>query len=290
VDAEELIEAWREQGRPLDVEGVRTVLWRLGKGESVVCIHGVPTCGFLYRKLLAELAGRGLEGITLDLPGLGLADRPIDFDYSWTGLAAWYVKALDGAGIGRFHLVVHDIGGPIGFDIIRRVPDRIQSLTVLNTLVDASRFRRPWVMKPFARPVIGRLWLQATRTPLFYFLIKTIAAGNISKAEVDAYTRLLLGSDNGRAFLMIMRRFELTYAFEQRTKAALNARKFPAQIIWGKDDPALRMGKYAPQLLRALGLEQYQAVPGKHFVTEDSSPAIAVAIAGLVSSPSAAAD
>src|ERR1700730_2358947 len=40
------------------------------------------------------------------------------------------------AGIENFHLVVHDIGGPIGFDVIRRVPDRIKSLTVLNTLVD----------------------------------------------------------------------------------------------------------------------------------------------------------
>jgi hypothetical protein len=39
--------------------------------------------------------------------------------------------------------VVHDIGGPIGFDVIRRVPDRIKSLTVLNTLVDVSQGNVP---------------------------------------------------------------------------------------------------------------------------------------------------
>src|SRR3979490_2131386 len=116
----------RGQGRVLEVEGANTVLWRMGQGETVICVHGVPTSGFLYRKLLPELASRGLEGVTLDLPGLGLAGRPADFDYSWSGLAAWYLKAIDAAGIINFHLVVHDIGGPIGFDVIRRVPDRVK--------------------------------------------------------------------------------------------------------------------------------------------------------------------
>jgi pimeloyl-ACP methyl ester carboxylesterase len=83
MNANRLVEEWRRQGRILEVEGANTVLWRMGQGETVICVHGVPTSGFLYRKLLPELACRGLEGVTLDLPGLGLADRPADFDYSW---------------------------------------------------------------------------------------------------------------------------------------------------------------------------------------------------------------
>jgi hypothetical protein len=75
----------------------------MGQGETVICIHGVPTSGFLYRKLLPELASRGLEGVTLDLPGLGLADRPADFDYSWSGFATWYLKAIDQAPKHRIH-------------------------------------------------------------------------------------------------------------------------------------------------------------------------------------------
>ena len=283
MNATGLIEEWRRQGRILEVEGANTVLWRKGQGESVICVHGVPTSGFLYRKLLPELASRGLEGVTLDLPGLGLADRPADFDYSWSGFATWYLKAIDAAGIRDFHFVVHDIGGPIGFEIIRRVPSRIKSLTVLNTLVDVSQFRRPWVMEPFAWPVIGRFWLQSARTPMFYVLNRTFGSRNINKAESAAYGQLLLGPDGGRAFLQIMRSFERTAAFEHGIKAALKARKFPAQIIWGKDDPALRMKKYAPHLLKALDLESYEVVYGKHFLQEDSSPAIASSIARLIS-------
>jgi haloalkane dehalogenase len=290
MSAARLIEEWRRLGRALEVEGANTVLWRMGLGETVVCVHGVPTSGFLYRKLLPELASRGLEGVTLDLPGLGLADRPADFNYSWSGLATWYLKAIDAARIRNFHLVVHDIGGPIGFEIIRRVPDRIKSLTVLNTLVDVSQFRRPWVMEPFAWPVVGRLWLQSARTPIFYVLNKTFGTRNINRAESAAYGQLLLGPDGGRAFLQIMRGFERTPAFEQGIKAALKARKFPAQIIWGKDDPALKMKRFAPHLLKALDLESYETVYGRHFLQEDSSPAIASSIARLISALSSSGE
>src|SRR3979490_1250012 len=280
----------RGQGLVLQVEGANIGLWRMGRGEAVVCVHGVPTSGFFYRKLLPELASRGLEGVTLDLPGLGLADRPADFDYSWSGFATWYLKAIGAAGITNFHLVVHDIGGPIGFDIIRRVPSRIKSLTVLNTLVDVSQFRRPWVMEPFAWPVIGRLWLQSARTPMFYVLIKTYGTRNINRAESAAYAQLLLGPDSGLAFLQIMRSFERTPTFEQGIKAALKERKFSAQIIWGKDDRTLRMKKYVPHGKKALDLEGYEVVSGKHFLQEDSSRAIASLITRLISASGSAAE
>ena len=50
----------------------------------MVCVHGVPSSCFLYRKVLGELAARGLRGVAFDLPGLGLAERPEDFDCSWS--------------------------------------------------------------------------------------------------------------------------------------------------------------------------------------------------------------
>jgi haloalkane dehalogenase len=258
--------------------------------RSFFAFMGCQLLAFFIESFYPNWPVVGLRGVTLDLPGLGLACRPADFDYSWSGLAAWYVKAIDAAGIRNFHLVVHDIGGPIGFDVIRRVPDRVKSLTVLNTLVDVSQFQRPWVMEPFAWPVIGRLWLQSARTLMFYVLIKTHGTRNINRAEANAYGQLLLGPDGGRAFLQIMRSFERTPAFEQGIKAALKARKFPAQIIWGKDDPALRMKKYAPHLLKALDLESYEAVYGKHFLQEDSSRAIASLIARLISALSSSVE
>ena len=62
---------------------------------------------------------------------------------------------MDALGLERFHLVVHDIGGPIGFELAAERPDRIASLTVLDTLVEVEGFKRPWSMEPFARPGMG---------------------------------------------------------------------------------------------------------------------------------------
>jgi hypothetical protein len=60
-------------------------------------------------------------------------------------------------------------------------------------------------------------------------VFKTYGTHNINRAEADAYGQLLLGPDSRRAFLQIMRSF-----IEQGIKAALKARKFPAQIIWAR--------------------------------------------------------
>src|SRR5258708_34027300 len=95
MSANRLIEEWRRQGHLLEVDGANTVLWRIGRGETVVCVHGGPTSGFLYRKLLPELARRGVEGVTLYFPGLGLAGRAAGFASDWAGLRTWEFKSID---------------------------------------------------------------------------------------------------------------------------------------------------------------------------------------------------
>lgn len=283
MSCRDVVSAWEARGRPLSVDGANTRLWREGRGEPVVCLHGVPASGFLYRKVLTGLAALGLEGITFDLPGMGFADRPTGFDYTWSGLARWTVKALEAAGLESFHLVVHDIGGPVGFDVIRQIPQRIRSLTVLNTLVKAASFHRPWVMEPFAHPVIGALWTASTRTPMIIPLMRTIGMHDgPGNDELRAYGYLLTLGDGGAAFRKVMRGFERTREFEDRIIAALRARAFPAQVIWGAQDPALRMDRYAPELCEVLGLDAWHQVRGKHFLQEDSPGEIAQLVATFI--------
>ncbi len=277
-----IIAEWEARGSPLEVSDANTRLWREGTGAPVLCLHGVPASGFLYRKVLPELAGLGLEGVTLDLPGLGFADRPVTFDYSWTGLARWFEQALVAADIERYHLVVHDIGGPVGFEMAARSPDRILSLTALNTMTNVASFHRPWMMAPFAVPVLGRVWLAPMETPVLWLLMRYSGMLDTpSRDEVMAYGTLLKRTDGGRAFLKIMQGFERTAAYEDRIKHALAKRTYPAQVIWGRDDPALVMKKYAPEVCAALGVETWHEVRGKHFLQEDSYRQIAEKVAEI---------
>jgi haloalkane dehalogenase len=124
----DVIASHRLSGMTFEAGGVASFVVERGDGAPVLCLHGVPASSFLYRKVLTELATRGLRGVAFDLPGLGLAERwPSDFDYSWSGLARWTGQAIDALGIDRCHLVVHDIGGPIGFEWAITHPERVSS-------------------------------------------------------------------------------------------------------------------------------------------------------------------
>ena len=285
VTVDEVLAAHRSAGREFTAAGVRSFVLDQGPpgADPVVCLHGVPASSFVYRSVLPELAHRGLRGVAFDLPGLGLAARPDDFDYSWTGLGRWATAALDALGLGQVHLVVNDIGGPIGFEIAATDPDRIRSLLLLNTVVAVDTFRRPWVMEPFAHRSIGKAWLAAAGVPVvFRTLMRMIGFGpGVPTAAIDAHLRLLLGDDSGRAFLQIMRSFERTTEKRRRYEAVVGSGSYPVGLLWGSNDPALPLRTYGVQARLAARLDDIPTVGGKHFLQEDFPAEIAAAAAAL---------
>lgn len=270
-------------GRRFEAGGVTSFVREEGDGESVVLLHGVPVSSFLYRRVLPELAGGGLRGVAFDFPGLGLADRPEGFDYSWSGLAGWTGEAIEALGIERCHLVVHDIGGPVGFEWAIRNPERVASLTALNTFVNVASFHRPWPMHPFSIRGVGELWLMSALPLPFrevHYLVGIKDRAAVPRSEVDAHLALLKRGDRGRAFLKIMRGFELSEEKERFFFEGLADHPYPAQVVWGGDDRMLGPKRRA-EVQRALGVEDATLLPAKHFLQEDQPRAVAAAIASL---------
>jgi pimeloyl-ACP methyl ester carboxylesterase len=278
------LDAHRASGRLFSAAGVPSFVVDQGQGAPVVCLHGVPTSSFLYRKVVRELAQRNFRAIAFDFPGLGLASRPVDLDYSWSGLARWTASAIDALGIDRCHLVVHDIGGPIGFEWAIAHPERVLSITALDTVVNVGDFHQPWPMRPFAQPGLGELWLAGMVGPAWRWLFRRegiVDRGAVSGAEIDAYLTLLKREDGGRAFLKIMRGFELTQAKQNFYYQGLAARPpYPTQVIWGQGDRMLGTAR-REAVEKALGTSDRTLVPGRHFIPEDQAPAVAEAIAKL---------
>ncbi len=284
MTAEEVVERHRAAGRRFDALGVGSFVREEGSGDAVVCMHGVPASSFLYRKLLPELAARGLRGVAFDLPGLGLAERPDDHDYSWTGLGRFARAAVDSLGLESFHLVVHDIGGPVGFELAAAVPERIRSMTVLNTLVEVDSFKRPWSMEPFARRGLGEVYLATMSRPAFRALWNLQAIGDRTatpKEEVYAYVDLLKRDDGGRAFLAIMRGFERTREKRDLYVSTLRDAPYPVQIVWGANDPALTLAHHGEEARLAAGVDAIHTVDAKHFPQEDRAPELADRIAPI---------
>ncbi|MGA9371899.1 MAG: alpha/beta fold hydrolase [Solirubrobacterales bacterium] len=279
------IEAHRRAGREFEAGGLASFVREEGEGDPVVLMHGIPVSSYLYRKVLPLLAERGLRGVAFDLPGLGLAEKPVGFDYTWSGLGRWTGEAIDALGIESCHLVLHDIGGPVALEWALRNVERVRSLTVLDTLIDVAHFRRVWSMDLAAPPVIGPLWVATIRPPVarWLFYLQGIAdRSSTPPHEVDAHIALLHRDGGGRSFRQIVRGFELTEERERFYVDGLRAAGWPASIVWGERDPAL--GTERRQVFEeTLGIEA-KMLPAKHFPQEDQAPAVAGAIAGLAGS------
>jgi haloalkane dehalogenase len=277
---ERVVALHRAAGERFEAGGVGSFVRAGGEGDPVVLMHGLPSSSFLYRKVIHELALRGLRAMSFDLPGLGFADRPEGFDYSFAGLGRFSIAAVDALELDRFHLVVHDAGGPVGFELARAMPERIRSLTLLNTVVELST--TPFPMEIYAR-FAGERWPALPPARITRELVYAIGIRNrdaVPPEEVDAYRELVLRDDNGRAYLRIMRNLRRSPA-SYRDVVDTRAVPYPVQIVWGADDPILSLRKHGWSARDAAGLDSIAAIPGKHFLQEDMAPEIAAAVAKL---------
>jgi haloalkane dehalogenase len=103
-----------------------------GQGPPVLLVHGTPGWSFEFRSVLSRLSPTH-RVLAPDHLGFGLSDRIPGGDYTVRGHArrlAAFVEALD---LEALHLVVHDFGGPIGLGLAVDHPERVHSITVLNS-------------------------------------------------------------------------------------------------------------------------------------------------------------
>ncbi len=268
---EEVIAAHEASGKYFSVNGIKTFVLRAGRGEAVFCIHGVPTSSFLYRKVITSLSRRGYRGICVDLPGFGLSERPSDFDYTFRGYATFLHEATRALRLRKFHLVVHDIGGPIGFALAAMHPDRILSLTILNTWIDVVNFKKPAVMKPFDQKILGQAELKLITHLTWPVMFRTmgVSTSKIPLEEINAYVDLLKREDNGKAFLRVMRSYDRSPEFRELCYRAVQKVPYPVQAIWGEKDPALTWQTYGEEIRQAAGLKEVSLLPAKHFLQEE---------------------
>lgn len=263
----------QEQGYYQLLGETKAFVYEKGEGVPVVCFHGVPTSSYLYRKMIDELADHGYRGISFDILGNGLSDKPIDFDYSWTSLGAWCTELIRALDLDSFHIVLHDIGGPIGTEVIARLRHKVRSVTILNTILSGlSTFRKPFPMHLYERKTVGEVMVKMTSTKTISKLMHQIGVQDreaFSLADAEAYLKFQKYADGGRSFLKIMRSFETTAQKEAFYIHTLRQLEVPKQIIWGKHDPALKLEQYGYPLQKTLGLDALHLVEGRHFIQED---------------------
>ncbi len=107
-----------------------------GAGEVFLCLHGEPTWGYLYRKMIPVFTAAGHRSVAPDLFGFGRSDKPADdaaytFDFHRRFLLA-FIERLD---LTDITLVVQDWGGLLGLTLPMEMPERFSRLLVMNTML-----------------------------------------------------------------------------------------------------------------------------------------------------------
>ncbi|MCC8360315.1 alpha/beta fold hydrolase [Salinimicrobium sediminilitoris] len=283
----EVIREHEASGTYFEVDGIKTFALKYGRGEPVLCLHGVPTSSFLYQKVLRSLEKKGYKGVSIDMPGFGLSERPEGFDYSFSNLADFIYKAAKVLKLKKFHLVVHDVGGPIGFALAARHANRIMSLTILNTWVDVVNFKKPVVMRPFEKRVLGEAELKMMSHltwPVMFKQMGVINSSRISLSEINAYVDLLKREDHGKAFLKLMRNFDSSEGFRDLCYKAVQSKEYPVQAIWGANDPSLQLETYGKEIKEVAGLKEIHTLRSRHFLQEEAWLGIADKVVDLAKS------
>jgi len=118
----------------LDVNGIRMHAVTTGQGPTVLLLHGFPDTHKVWRKQVPALAAAGYRVLTPDLRGYGRSDAPGGvYDYTLDKLRADVLGLLDALKIDKVHLVGHDWGGLIGWQLAALAPQRIERFVALST-------------------------------------------------------------------------------------------------------------------------------------------------------------
>jgi haloalkane dehalogenase len=118
--------------------GLRMAYVEAGRGAPIVFLHGNPTSSYLWRNVIPHLTGLG-RCIAPDLIGMGDSDKLPNSGpgaYNFFEHSRRLDALMDATGARRdVTLVVHDWGGPLGFNWAMRNEARVKAIVFMETFV-----------------------------------------------------------------------------------------------------------------------------------------------------------
>ncbi len=266
------------------VDDVQLHVMEQGTGRPVLMVHGNPTWGYLWRRVIAKLASTpGLRLMTVDLVGLGLSSRvPVHRLADHTRWMAGLLRALDLRGA---VLAVQDWGGPIGIGAAASEPDRVAGLVIGNTvLMPPKPGFRPTAFHRFSQmPGLSDLVFRGLGFPQRWLGVAQGDRSSIGRAETRAYRWPLERGAVAPLALARMVPDGPDHPSVQSLRAVaeyVEAFGGPAEIVWGTRDPILgRLHRRAARLLPEAGVT---LTPAGHFLQEEVPGELAEAIRRVV--------
>jgi len=131
-----------------------------GQGFPVLMLHGNPTWGILYRRVMDRLASEEIRCIAPDLIGLGFSSKPRSInEHTLETHACWVGSLIDSLNVEGLIFVGQDWGGPVGLRALADRPHLLKGLVILNTAIAPPKPNfKPTVFHKFSQmPVISNV-------------------------------------------------------------------------------------------------------------------------------------
>lgn len=103
----------------------------LGKGHTVLMLHGIGGGHLAFAPQVETLASLGYRAVAWDMPGYGRS-APIE-PYTFKGLAQACINLIDALQCGSVTLLGHSMGGMVAQEVVARRPDLVSRLVLCGT-------------------------------------------------------------------------------------------------------------------------------------------------------------
>lgn len=167
-------------------------------GDVVVLLHGFPQTSASWDEVAAGLSAAGFRTLAPDQRGYSPRARPPGrLAYRQSELVADVVALIDAAGVDRAHVVGHDWGGGVAWNLTMAHPERVRTLTAMSAphpaafvraMATSSQLLRSWYMFAFQPPWLAELAGPARDPEAF---ARRLVASGLAPDKARAYAARL---------------------------------------------------------------------------------------------------
>ena len=272
----------------IEVEpGLKVHVIEAGEGFPVFLMHGNPTSGFLYRKVVEKLPLNKVRVIMPTSLGLGFSSKIPASEHTAENHIYWINKVLKELKLKELVYAGQDWGGPIGMGALSLSPELLKGAVLLNTGFNAPKANAD--LSPahalVKTPVIGELLLEVIFS--IFERLKSVQGNPDSwTSEVaELYGRPVYESGNSKAPLAMMRMVpdgpdHPSAPAMRRIEEYVNTLEIPAEIVWGENDPIL--GRALPIMQQNFPNARLTKTTAGHFLQEEVPNEIAEALIRVI--------
>jgi haloalkane dehalogenase len=263
-----------------DVDGARVHYVDEGSGPPLLLLHGNPTWSFLYRDVIKGMRDR-YRCIAPDYPGFGLSDAPAGYGYT----PAEHARILEGLvtslDLRELTMMVQDWGGPIGFAVATRDPDRFAAFVIGNTWAWPKSDFGTQVFSRFLGGPVGRYLILQRNVFVERIIPGGVKRKKLTDEVMNAYRGPFPDPESRRPVWVFPREILRSRPFLAEIERGLPAvADRPALLVWPTADVAFK----TPERVRweqVFPNHRTVALEGAgHYIPEDASDEIVAAIGG----------